>query len=112
MTQRERRAAPRHPASLDVRYRLVGEAAHDPARDLSTGGVFVSCDDPLPLGAAVEVVLDDASDPLVLAAEVVRVVWGGRKEGAPVAAGMALRFNDVSDDARARLERLLDEGGA
>jgi uncharacterized protein (TIGR02266 family) len=108
LSERERRENPRRRASLDVRYRVVGAEAQEPTRDISAGGLFVACESPLPLGAEVEVFLEhDDGTPLVVAAEVVRVVWGGRREGAPVTPGMALRFAELSDDARARLDEIV-----
>ena len=113
MSGRERRSAPRKSAKLDVRYRVVGASIEDPARDISTGGLFVACDDPLPLGAEVEVFLtdDDADgETMIVSAEVVRVVWGGRRGGEPMPPGMALRFADMDPVARARLALLIDAG--
>ena len=114
MSERERRRAPRKAATLDVRYRVVGAEVEDAARDISIGGLFVACDDPLPLGAVVEVFLgaDETSehasdDALIVGAEVVRVVWGGRRAGEPLQPGMALRFDDMSASARDRLEALI-----
>jgi len=110
VSDRERRRAPRTSARLDVRYRVVGAAVEDAARDISTGGLFVTCDDPLPLGAAVEVFLgseEAAPDALVVTAEVVRVVWGGRRGGERLQPGMALRFSEMSASARTRLEALI-----
>jgi uncharacterized protein (TIGR02266 family) len=103
----DRRSSPRRPKRLDVRYRVVGEQLRHPSHDISAGGVFVACDNPLPLGADVEVFLDDDGGELRLPAKVVRVVWGGRRAGAPVAPGMALQFDGLDDAQRARLQGLL-----
>jgi hypothetical protein len=103
----DRRSNPRRARQLDVRYRVVGEQLSHPSVDLSTGGVFVACTQPLPLGADVEIFLDDDDGALRVGAKVVRVVWGGRQQGEPVEPGMALQFVDLDDDDQARLTALL-----
>jgi hypothetical protein len=108
MSGRERRRAGRKAASLDVRYRTVGHSVVDPAHNVSATGIFLGCEEPLPLGTLVELTLDDG-DPLSLEAKVVRVVWGGRRDGEPVEPGMALEFISLDDDAKSRLERLLED---
>jgi c-di-GMP-binding flagellar brake protein YcgR len=103
----DRRRTPRAARRLDVRYRVVGEQLSHPSVDASTGGVFVACAQPLPLGADVEVFLDDDTGTLRVSAKVVRVVWGGRHLGEPVEPGMALQFVDVDEGDSERLTELL-----
>lgn len=95
---------------LPVRYRVVGNTFVDPARDLSMGGMFLSCLSPLPLGTRLEVLLgpSDEAEPLRLEATVVRVVWGGRRDGRPIEPGMALAFVTLSSIEEQRLSKLLE----
>lgn len=88
------------------------EAAAPPWRlavqtlDLSGHGVFVRTARPLPVGSAVLVVLRRGAqrNPLVLAAEVVRV--GTQREGR--APGLALRFTGVTPVDEASLQALIE----
>ena len=74
-------------------------------KDLSEGGLFVRSDKPLPVGA--EVVIDllppGWSEPLRLCGQVLRC------EGAPGAAGMAVRFDGNEPEVLARLQQLVAE---
>jgi hypothetical protein len=105
---RERRQRARTRQELNVSYRMVGESSVDLTRDISEGGLFLDCERPLPLGTRLELFLPDPDDPdatIRVEAVVVRVVWGGRRGGRPVAPGMAVEFAATDDDARALIAR-------
>jgi hypothetical protein len=77
----------------------IGEKARGRAINLSTGGILVSSEESLEPGAQVQlkVNLHDGSSPLAVGAEVVR-----RGEG-----GMALRFVDIDEISKQRIQRLI-----
>ena len=106
----ERRRAARKHVHIEVEYRAVGSLLVDPVRDISQGGLFLASKSPLPLGTSLEVVLRSpaGSDPLRLKARVVRVVWGGRRQGKPIEPGMALAFVTLSPTEEQRLAELLE----
>src|SRR3954469_6669067 len=88
--------APRvaHDATVEL-----GAGRRARAVNLSTGGIFVSAEDPLSPGEQVhlKVNLRDGAQPLDADAE---VVW--RADG-----GMALRFVELDDVAKKRIQRLV-----
>lgn len=90
--------APRvaHDATVEL-----GKGVRARAVNLSTGGIFVSADEPLDPGEQVhlKVNLRDGATPLDVDAE---VVW--RADG-----GMALRFVDLDDMGRRRIQRLVQK---
>ena len=104
---RERRQRARARRELKVSYRVVGESSVDLTRDISSGGLFLDCERPLPLGARLELFLPDPASGAEVRVEavVVRVVWGGRRGGRPVAPGMAVEFQAPDEAARALIER-------
>lgn len=113
--QDRRRHARTAAAQVDVVLIVEGNAraaglADDVVQDVSQGGLFVSCADPPRLGQRL-VVRARAPDGRTaeVAARVVRVRWGGRRDGQAVPAGVALSFDD-DGDARARLREVF--GGA
>jgi c-di-GMP-binding flagellar brake protein YcgR len=107
----ERRTRPRAAIHIDSELRS-GDAPplHGQTMDLSSGGVFVRTARHLPLGAGVEVALHRGHqrNPLVLAAEVVRI--GTHAEGR--APGVALRFRGLTPIDEGLLRALIDAGGA
>src|SRR5690242_3936815 len=90
--------APRvaHDATVEL-----GQGRRGRAVNLSTGGIFVAAEEPLAPGAEVhlKVNLRDGAQPLDANAQ---VVW--RADG-----GMALRFVDLDDMARRRIQRLVQK---
>jgi len=91
----ERRTQPRAQVHIDSELRQPdGPPLHAQTLDLSSHGAFVRTARTLPVGAAVHVALHrgEQHNPLVLAAEVVRV--GTPREGR--ASGLGLRFLDLT----------------
>lgn len=79
----------------------IGSGSRGRAVNLSTGGIFVAAEQPLDPGAQVhlKVNLRDGASPLDVDAE---VVWRG--DG-----GMALRFVELDDVGRRRIQRLVQK---
>lgn len=103
----ERRTRPRAQVHIDSELRLsTGAPVSVQTLDLSSHGAFVRSARPLPIGAAVRVVLHRGAqrNPLVLDAEVVRV--GTQREGR--APGLGLRFTDLTAIDEASLRSLID----
>lgn len=90
--------APRVPHDATVE---IGQGHRGRAVNLSTGGIFVNADEPLDPGAQVhlKVNLRDGASPLDVEAEVLR-----RADG-----GMALRFLELDDMAKRRIQRLVQK---
>jgi uncharacterized protein (TIGR02266 family) len=69
--------------------------------DLSNGGVFLRCDDPLPIGTRVELrfsILTDDIEIIEGIGEVVRHQGGARP-------GMGIRFVSLTDASRSTVDR-------
>ena len=79
----------------------IGEGHRARAVNLSTGGIFVTADEPLDPGAQVhlKVNLRDGATPLDVDAQVLRNAEGG----------MALQFVELDDVARRRIQRLVQK---
>jgi Tfp pilus assembly protein PilZ len=105
----ERRRNARADVELFIQYRLIGGSYVDTTRDVSTGGVFLTTPHPLPLNSHLEVLLPDEErgESVVVQGKVVRVVWGGRAGDKKKPTGMAVAFEDVPADKKARLTRIL-----
>ena len=106
-TKNDRRKASRHSATIGIQFRTLGEAQIETIRDISRTGLFVSCKEPLPLRTQLHVQLFPQEEAApVLDATVVRVVWGGWKNGKSTEPGMALAFAPLSDDVFMRIYQL------
>lgn len=101
----ERRTRPRALLHIDAELRTARTSFAVKTLDLSAHGVFVRTARPLPVGSRVQVSLrrGPQRNPLVLAAEVVRI--GTPREGR--AHGLGLRFTDVTAVDEASLRTLL-----
>ena len=109
MTNHERRKSHRHAATIGIQFRTVGDAQIETVRDISRTGLFVSCKEPLPLNTLLHVQLFPGEETApVLDATVVRVVWGGWKNGETTEPGMALSFPPLSEDAYQRITQLAE----
>lgn len=103
----DRRSRKRVPISVELK--LHAPSLHfvllSRTVDMSTRGAFVRSNRPLPVGAPVTVEFDRgrAKNPLRVSAEVVRV--GSVEEGR--AAGIALRFTDVTELDEALIDDLI-----
>lgn len=100
----ERRLSHRHAASRAIRYRMMGDIHVEHLRDISKTGAYINCREPLPLGTALLLEFHvEESSRFQLEAKVVRVVWGGRQDGVEIEPGMALQFQEISQETLNRL---------
>ena len=106
----DRRARPRAQVNIISELRTSGASLTVQTLELSSHGAFVRTPRLLPVGSAVHIALRRGvqRNPLVLAAEVVRV--GTPREGRAV--GLALRFTDITPVDEASLHALLDPDSA
>ncbi len=108
MTQSERRARPRIPASVELK--LHAPELHfvllSRTIDMSAHGAFVRSNRPLPVGLRVMVQFERGRDrnPLTVRAEVVRVATPD--EGRT--SGIAVRFQEISELDEAIINDLID----
>lgn len=88
----ERRATPRIPVALTVRFENRASMGPMMMTNLSRGGIFVPMDEPLPIGTVLElrIRVDDPPQEIVLAGEVVSQNVGPRMEANR--RGMGIRF--------------------
>ncbi len=108
----ERRRDPRHSLihPMRVRCRTWSEFRTFYTRDISRGGVFLRTTTPPPVGTSVRISLALPDQRAVeLRATVVHVVPPGTPEET---AGMGLRFLDLTDEQRARIDQLLSVASA
>lgn len=103
-----KRKAPRLHHDIPVAYRSVGSFLSDWATNLSQGGLFINTRDPLPVGTAVNVIiqLPGAAFPYDFAGRVARVTAFGNGEN--LAPGMAIEFRDVDEGRRRELEGFVE----
>jgi uncharacterized protein (TIGR02266 family) len=105
----EKRQADRAPLSAMVKVEGPGGVRHFTSKNISAGGIYLVADDPLPeeTRVSLEISLPDCPVPVRAQGE---VVW--RQRHPP--AGFAVRFLDISDQAREFLRylvrRILGEG--
>jgi uncharacterized protein (TIGR02266 family) len=92
MTMPEKRQHQRLPAALTVIFESRGDLQEHQVTDVSTGGLFVKTDCPLPIGT--ELALKVILPPNNLAVSVQgRVTWVREKNGAE---GMGIKFTGVT----------------
>jgi len=105
----DRRKHPRTAAEIFVQYRLIGGSFVDSIKDVSEGGLFLSCEHPLPLHSTIEIVFPDGNDadPLVVEGKIQRVVWSDKKSGEESRNGMAVVFDEMQTDKKKRLQHFL-----
>jgi type IV pilus assembly protein PilZ len=100
------RGFPRHPVTLEVRFRTARDFVLEHASNISRGGIFIQTDDPPPLETAVqvEIQLPDEPAPVTTNGVVVhrQLAVGGKIPGAGV------QFVDGSDGFRERIDRYMD----
>jgi uncharacterized protein (TIGR02266 family) len=101
--------APRAAVTVMVRHRGAGadELVSDYAEDISTSGLFVSCDEPYMVGTAVELHIAPPAGGATIAA-LGRVVRVGVGHGGT--SGMGIMFVSLDDEARALVERVVALG--
>ena len=100
---------PRSEVNLRVVRRSRDEIFDEFARVIGAGGMFVASPDPLDVGEAlsVEFVLPGLKAPVEIRAD---VVWR-RDPGTPVSPGMGVRFLDVEETLRRRMNTFVDQEG-
>jgi uncharacterized protein (TIGR02266 family) len=103
------RAHPRVPANVRIKLKLPTWDRYETfrTRDLSRGGMFVRAAQPLARGTVVRLQLASPDGQAVeIRAQVVRAVSEG--EGA----GMGLRFLEVSEETRRRVDGVVESAGS
>jgi uncharacterized protein (TIGR02266 family) len=105
----ELRGEPRLPTSLGVRCRSGTGVKAGVLYNLSSGGAYVETPRPTPIGGHVEIEIALPSGIARARAHVVSTNVPGNLQRAQLPLGMGVRFDDVDDDSRARLEAYLRE---
>ena len=103
----EKRAHPRIVISWKASIEAASQADDVQLKDISLGGAFVVCADPLPLSEKFKISIRvPGQEPLGLTAE---VVWSNKNMPADrvVNRGMGIRFIENTDKDRQRLEKAL-----
>lgn len=104
-TARERRRSERAECLVRVDYATIDELFSEFSRDINEGGVFIETDNPQPSGTIVSMVfnLPGSDEPIETVGRVVRI--SGGEAGDP--AGMGIEFDDLSSEARSRIDTLI-----
>lgn len=103
----EKRKHPRVLVSWPARMEIPQESLKAQLKDISLGGAFVVCSDPLPLAERFRIFIEPPEQtPLELNAE---VVWSNANvpEDKIINRGMGIRFVDNSDKIRSRLNDVI-----
>ena len=103
----EKRAHPRIAISWKASIQAASQADDVQLKDISLGGAFVVCADPLPLSEKFKISIQiPGQEPLGLTAE---VVWSNKNMPADkvVNRGMGIRFIENTEKDRQRLEKAL-----
>ena len=103
----EKRAHPRLAISWKASIEAASQADDVQLKDISLGGAFVVCADPLPLSEKFKISIQiPGQEPLGLTAE---VVWSNKNMPADkvVNRGMGIRFIENTEKDRQRLEKAL-----
>ena len=103
----EKRAHPRIAISWKASIEAASQADDVQLKDISLGGAFVVCADPLPLSEKFKISIQiPGQEPLGLTAE---VVWSNKNMPANkvVNRGMGIRFIENTEKDRQRLEKAL-----
>ncbi len=105
----ERRKFPRLNAPLFFRPRGLSLFQERPPRDVDLGGARIYSDDPVKIGARLEVELFLPDEPTVTAG--VEVVWVDELPAdAPARYDVGLKFLELKLEDRARLSAVLENG--
>lgn len=116
MTADDRRRAKRYRAHLQVRLEHEGQEENPRhIEDISTSGLFIPTDNPLPHLSPVKIRLylpDSGEEGFLLEGEVVRVVKPAAAKAKNLVSGMGIQFKNVSVEAEAALARFVKEVSA
>lgn len=107
LSEDERRENRRLPIRVLVEYECMEDFLVDYTANISIGGMFIKTDNPLEVGTRFRLrfQLPDMSRPIDTIAE---VRWHLPPEDAgPMAAGMGIVFEELTDGDRTHVERLL-----
>jgi PilZ domain len=86
----------------EVRCEALGREEMLLSRDVSVGGVFVSAKDPFPMGSEIAITLQFAAGGPALSA-------AGKVVYSLKGLGMGIQFTNLSEEARATLQKFVDE---
>jgi uncharacterized protein (TIGR02266 family) len=111
MTAENKRAAPRVDADFTLRFETVDQLALAYGTEISTGGMFLATNEPLPAGRElrVRIVLPETMAEVTMRARVVHARSPAEADRAGLPAGMGVRFVDLDASTRARLEAFVAE---
>ncbi len=106
MGEKERRRFKRKEALICVDYENAEQFLRDYAINISLGGIFLQTDSPLPVGTTLKLFfsIPELDDLIETTGE---VVWVKKSENGNKG-GMGIRFNDLTDEAKEKLERVLN----
>lgn len=104
----QRRATPRIPTSLEVRFENLGQLGSVLMRNMSRGGIFVSTESPPAIGTELKLRIKVAAPPreIVICGEVASWHVGPQFEVGQ--RGMGIRFKDLSVADQAVVDELYD----
>ena len=103
-----RRSTPRADVVLQLQYRSAGHLLVNYCTNLSRGGVFVPCPDPLPVGTQLQLELTVPGDevPTCLEGE---VRWVRQFDATEGPAGMGIKFRDLDSALGRRIDGLVSD---
>lgn len=96
----ERREYDRSRLIVDVQFDGGDTTGIASTKDIGIGGLYMNTKTPLPEGTRLTLRVPLAAEPVIIVAEVVYSQAGH---------GVGVRFQDLTDEARTRLEQLLAE---
>lgn len=101
----DKRAHPRIPIELRVDYPKLNAFFADYTRNISKGGTFIRTRQPLPKGTrfVFRLSVPTLEEPILLEGE---VAWTRADDEEP---GMGIRFVYADDEARARVDRMVEK---
>jgi uncharacterized protein (TIGR02266 family) len=106
-----KRTAPRVEADFTLRFETVDQLALAYGTEISTGGMFLATDTPLPPGRELRVrlVLPETLTEIVIPARVVHSRSPDQADAAGLPAGMGVRFLALDASVRAQIEGFVAE---
>lgn len=108
-SKNERREAPRANVELVIEYSDLEHFCQDYARNISLGGIFVETRNPLSIGSVLEMgfTLPGYSGKIQTRGKVVRSVLPDQAGPAKARPGMAIQFDDLSEESKAIIDALV-----
>jgi type IV pilus assembly protein PilZ len=102
----ERRSSPRADVVVQVNYQTVDALFSEFASNINEGGIFVETENPQPIGTAVELEfkLPGSDQPVEVVGRVVRTTEEGE---CSQVGGMGIEFEDLSAEARQRIDEII-----